>query len=158
MANFDPMKTRLKEAFNYLKAKKQLEQKDVASLMNTSETTISRNINAAGAGRVNTDFLIRLNEAVGNPFNIQYIIDGSGALLAKEKAANPSFDENAAHDNLIEILARTIRGVDDLRIQLQQELAEVRALKDELRQLAHHPVVYMSDEQQCATAAEPTEK
>ena len=158
MANYDPMKTRLKEAFNYLKAKKQLEQRDVASLMNTSETTISRNISAAGAGRINTDFLIRFNEAVGKPFNIQYIIDGSGTLLAKEKAANSSYDESAAHENLIEILSRTIRGVDDLRVQLQQELIEVRALKEELQQLAHRTVVYMNNEQKYISAAEPENK
>ena len=81
MANFNPMRTRLKEAFIYLKVERKLDQKAVAVLMNTSETTISRNISAAGDGRVNTDFLIRLNNAVGNVFNIQYIIDGSWSLV-----------------------------------------------------------------------------
>ena len=80
MANFNPMRTRLKEAFSYLKVERKLDQKAVAALMNTSETTISRNISAAGDERVNTDFLIRLNNAVGNVFNIQYIIDGTALI------------------------------------------------------------------------------
>ena len=35
MANFNPMRTRLKEAFSYLKVERKLDQKAVAALMNT---------------------------------------------------------------------------------------------------------------------------
>ena len=76
MANSHPLKTRLKEAFKYLEFNKGIKQKDVAFLMKSSEPTISRNINAAGDGRINMDFLIKFNAAVGNIFNIQYIVDG----------------------------------------------------------------------------------
>ena len=151
-------------------------QKALARRTKISENTLTNILN--GKTKVSDKTLHKLNAGFNGMFNMQYLrgVDSTHMFVddllnnpaasrvpylqndEKEKAANPSFDENAAHDNLIEILARTIRGVDDLRIQLQQELAEVRALKDELRQLAHHPVVYMSDEQQCATAAEPKEK
>jgi hypothetical protein len=36
--------------------------------------------------------------------------------------------------NILELYARMIRGVDDLRIQLKEELAEVQSVKCELQQ------------------------
>lgn len=124
MANFNPMRTRLKEAFNYLKVERKLDQKDVAALMNTTETTVSRNLNAAGEGRVNADFLIRLNNAVGNIFNIQYIIDGSGSLL--EKTGQTAGRERRGDESLSELVARLIDEVESLRQQLNMVLDKVR--------------------------------
>ncbi|MBO4661569.1 MAG: hypothetical protein J5630_02590 [Bacteroidaceae bacterium] len=118
------MRTRLKEAFNYLKVERKLDQKDVAALMNTTETTVSRNLNAAGEGRVNTDFLIRLNNAVGNIFNIQYIIDGSGSLV--EKTGQTAGKERRGDESLTELVAGLINDVESLRRQLNTLLDKVR--------------------------------
>ena len=132
------------------------DQCELSKKTGITETSISRILN----DRVKkpSDVTVRkLNEAFGNIFNPAYFRGENVYMLIsdvveaqqaeKEKAAIPPYDEKAAHNNLIEILARTIRGVDDLRVQLQQELAEVRALKEELRQLTHRPIVYMNNEQ-----------
>lgn len=146
-------------------------QKDLSRRTKISENTLTNILN--GKTKVSDKTLHKLNMGFNGMFNMQYLrgIDPFHMLVddllndtaisrvpyndEKEKAANPPYDEKAARDNLIEILARTIRGVDDLRVQLQQELAEVRALKEELRQLTHRPVVYMNNEQKYVSAAEP---
>lgn len=132
MANFDPMRTRLKEAFIYLKVERKLDQKAVAVLMNTSETTISRNISAAGDGRINTDFLIRLNNAVGNVFNIQYIIDGSGSLV--EDTGQTANKEKGGEESLSDLVARLIDEVESLRNILTTEISSVRNIKAQLHE------------------------
>lgn len=151
MANHNPMKTRLKEAFNYLETKKSLKQKDVARLMGTSETTISRNIASAGDGRINTDFLIKLNESVGNTFNIQYIIDGTGSLFAAPSTPideERKINETMQAASLIDLSASLIKEVESLRLQLTKEIEETRALRTQLTSvlssLHRHPGVEYS--------------
>ena len=73
-------------------------------------------------------------------FNLDYLMTGEGTLLAmsdhepekQERADTPPTDEMSA--NILELYARMIRGVDDLRIQLKEELAEVQSVKCELQQ------------------------
>ena len=132
MANNHPAGLRLKEALRWLKTNKNMEQKDVAVTMGTSETTVSRNIRAALDGRPNADFILKLSEATGVSFNLQYIVNGTGTLLAQQEKAEPT-PVSPATDNMLELHAQMIRRVDDLRQELHQELVAVRALKDELR-------------------------
>lgn len=132
MANNHPAGLRLKEALRWLKTNKNMEQKDVAVTMGTSETTVSRNIRAALDGRPNADFILKLSEATGVPFNLQYIVNGTGTLLAQQKEAEPT-PASPATDNILELHAQMIRRVDDLRQELHQELLAIRQLKDELR-------------------------
>ena len=132
MANNHPAGLRLKEALRWLKTNKNMEQKDVAVTMGTSETTVSRNIRAALDGRPNADFILKLSEATGVSFNLQYIVNGTGTLLAQQKEAEPT-PASPATDNLLELHAQMIRRVDDLRQELHQELLAIRQLKDELR-------------------------
>lgn len=132
MANNHPAGLRLKEALRWLKTNKNMEQKDVAVTMGTSETTVSRNIRAALDGRPNADFILKLSEATGVSFNLQYIVNGTGTLLAQQKEAEPT-TVSPATDNILELHAQMIRHVDDLRQELHQELLAVRQLKDELR-------------------------
>ena len=54
-----------------------------------------------------------------------------------EKAANAPFDASAAYENMVEMYARMIRGVDDIRVELNTNLAEVRALKEDLHQAVY---------------------
>jgi hypothetical protein len=54
-----------------------------------------------------------------------------------EKAAKPSSDDSAAMNNILEMYARMIRGVDDLRVELNTNLAEVKALKEDLHQAVY---------------------
>ena len=132
MANNHPAGLRLKEALRWLKTNRNMEQKDVAVTMGTSETTVSRNIRAALDGRPNADFILKLSEATGVSFNLQYIVNGTGTLLAQQEKAEPT-PVSPATDNLLELHAQMLRRVDDLRQELHQELLAIRALKDELR-------------------------
>lgn len=132
MANNHPAGLRLKEALRWLKTNKNMEQKDVAVTMGTSETTVSRNIRAALDGRPNADFILKLSEATGVSFNLQYIVNGTGTLLAQQEKAEPT-PVSPATNNLLELHASMLRRVDDLRQELHQELLAIRQLKDELR-------------------------
>ena len=132
MANNHPAGLRLKEALRWLKTNKNMEQKDVAVIMGTSETTVSRNIRAALDGRPNADFILKLSEATGVSFSLQYIVNGTGTLLAQQEKAEPT-PVSPATDNILELHAQMIRRVDDLRQELHQELLALRQLKDELR-------------------------
>ena len=136
MANNHPAGLRLKEALRWLKTNKNMEQKDVAVTMGTSETTVSRNIRAALDGRPNADFILKLSEATGVSFNLQYIVNGTGTLLAQQEKAEPT-PASPATDNILELHAQMIRRVDDLRQELHDELIEIRQLKDELRQFLY---------------------
>lgn len=132
MANNHPAGLRLKEALRWLKTNRNMEQKDVAVTMGTSETTVSRNIRAALDGRPNADFILKMSEATGVSFNLQYIVNGTGTLLAQKEEAEPT-PVSPATDNILELHAQMIRRVDDLRQELHQELLAIRHLKDELR-------------------------
>lgn len=85
-------------------------------------------------------------EAYQGVFNLNYLLNGEGELLTPEedvksseieKAAKPSSDDSAAMNNILEMYARMIRGVDDLRVELNTNLAEVKALKEDLHQAVY---------------------
>lgn len=77
-------------------------------------------------------------------FSLDYLLTGKGSLLTIEedvksseieKTANLSINESTA--DLIELYAQRIRLVDDLRQSLKEELAEVRALKEDMHQAVY---------------------
>lgn len=74
-------KERFKEAFEYLKSSGTAHtQRDIALKMDSSEGNISKAMK--GDERVLTNrFLRRFNEAYGNIFNIEWLIDGVGEML-----------------------------------------------------------------------------
>ena len=85
-------------------------------------------------------------EAYQGVFNLNYLLNGEGELLTPEedaksseieKAAKPSSDDSSAMNNILEMYARMIRGVDDLRVELNTNLAEVKALKEDLHQAVY---------------------
>lgn len=83
-----------------------------------------------------------ISEAYPGVFNLDYLLTGDGDLLTPEEDVKSSELANTASnqtviDNLIEMLSRTIRESDDLRVELKQQLAEVRAAKEDL-----HTAVY----------------
>ena len=65
-------------------------------------------------------------------FNLDYLLNGTGTLLAQKEKAEPT-PVSPATDNMLELHAQMIRRVDDLRQELHQELLAIRQLKDELR-------------------------
>ena len=56
-----------------------------------------------------------------------WLLGESKEMLAPEKPANPT-------ENMLELYAHMIRTLDDLRIELKNELAEIRTIKSELQQ------------------------
>ena len=85
-------------------------------------------------------------EAYQGVFNLNYLLNGEGELLTPEedvksseieKAAKPSSDDSSAINNILEMYARMIRGVDDLRVELNTNLEEVKALKEDLHQAVY---------------------
>lgn len=155
---------RLKQVYEHLRKHFGIHtQTDFAASIKITRPALSSALNGNELYLTNNLFK-RICTAYPGVFNLDYLLTGNGDLLtidedAKsseiEKTANPSYNEKAAYDNLIEILARTIRGVDDLRVQLHQELVEVRSLKEELQKITHRPVVYIEKEQQYESVAEP---
>ena len=122
-------------------------QKDLARRTNISENTLTNILN--GKTRVSDKTLHKLNMGFNGMFNMQYLrgIDPLHMLVddfndqsisrvpynEKEKAANPSEDESAAQNNVLELYAQIVRRLDDTRMELHQELAEVRTIKADLQ-------------------------
>jgi DNA-binding transcriptional regulator YdaS (Cro superfamily) len=140
----------------------------------------------SGDKRVSEDVMDSLIRASNNQINRYYLLGMSEYMLmenlpndelarlqdkmfnpdhdAKQKAVSPSTDEPTT--NILELYAKMIRGLDDLRQQLKDELAEVKAMKqeyltarDDFRKAiaALHPSIkYVSPSDQPRMAAENT--
>ncbi len=73
-------------------------------------------------------------------FNLEYLLHGIGELLTSEEQARtngtaPSQqDEQFASDDPLVLYSRMVRSVDDLRMQIKDELDDIRAIKFELQQ------------------------
>ena len=71
-----------------------------------------------------------------NVFNLDYLLTGKGQLLinneGEEQNSNPSPAQPTV--DMLELYAQRIRLVDDLRVTLKEELAEVRTVLGELQQ------------------------
>lgn len=87
------------------------------------------------------DLFEKICEAYKDVFNLDYLLTGRGDLLTEhedaisseiEQGHHQQHDDAAALNNILEMYARMIRGVDDLRVELNTNLAEVRALKEDL--------------------------
>ena len=83
-------------------------------------------------------------EAYPGKFNLEYLLTGNGNLLTPEEDAMSSEIEQTskrskdeATTNLVELYAQSIRLVDDLRQSLKEELAEVRAIKEDMHQAVY---------------------
>ena len=131
---------RLKEVYEHVRKYCGIHtQKDFAEVLHKSRNAITLALN--GNEAYLTDKLFRnICEAFPGVFDLDYLLTGEGTLLSmsdhepeqQEKADASPTDEMSA--NLLEIYARMIRGVDDLRMQLKEELAEVQSVKSELLQ------------------------
>ena len=131
---------RLHEVYEYVRDNFPIHtQADFAEALKYSRVYISAAMN--GMEKNLTDKLFKsICEAYPETFNLDYLLTGEGTLLSmsekapeqKEKADTPPTDEMSA--NILELYARMIRGVDDLRLQLKEQLAEVHTIRAELQQ------------------------
>ena len=126
---------RLKEVYNHLRSYFGIHtQIDFAEAIHITRPALSSAMNGNEA-YLTKNLFQKICAAYPGVFNLDYLLTGEGNLLAVDdtkKADSPSTDEMTA--NILELYARMIRGIDDLRAQLKEELAEVQSVKSELRQ------------------------
>ena len=112
---------------------------DFAEAVHYARAYISSAMN--GNEKYLTDKLFtNICEAYPGKFNLEYLLTGNGNLLTPEEDAMSSEIEQTSERskdeaiaNLVELYAQRIRLVDDLRQSLKEELAEVRAIKEDMQ-------------------------
>ena len=128
---------RLNEAYKHLYAFHGIASKTaLADKLKVQRTGLSAALNGSKANLTDNLFM-KICAAFPGVFNLDYLLNGTGTLLAQQEKAEPT-TVSPATDNLLELHAQMIRRVDDLRQELHDELMEVRQLKDELRQFLYH--------------------
>lgn len=125
---------RLKEVYDHLRAHHGIHtQKDFADLLRKSRNAVTLALN--GNEAYLTDKLFRnICEVFPGVFNLDYLLTGEGTLLMGDHTSGQTEtppDEMTA--NILEMYARMIRGVDDLRVQLKDQLAEIQTVRSELQ-------------------------
>ena len=118
-------KERLKTAFNYLKFKGLVKsQKKLAKDIGTSEPCVSYAMNG-NEKYLTKNFLIKLNNAYNNIFNISWLLTGKGEMLASSQpattiASNNTYGDNASGNNNITISqGRNDKASNDANITLR---------------------------------------
>ena len=123
---------RLKEAYDYLRYQHGIHtQIDMANALQVTRSSFSAAMNG-NEKYLTKSFFMKICAAFPGVFNLDYLLTGTGTLLAQQKEAEPT-PASPATDNLLELHASLLRHVDDLRQELHQELIAIRELKDELR-------------------------
>lgn len=123
---------RLKEAYDYLRYQHGIHtQMEMANALQITRSSFSAAMNG-NEKYLTKSLFMKICAAFPGVFNLDYLLNGTGTLLAQQKVAEPT-PVSPATDNILELHAQMIRRVDDLRQELHDELLAVRQLKDELR-------------------------
>ena len=122
-------------AVDYLYSKNAIKaDKELAEKIDVTPATLSRIRKDLSV--VSNDTIRKMNEAFGGIFNLAYFRGESTWLLLQDamesETAAPHPTTSQPESDILELYARMIRKLDDTRIELQKEIAEVRQLKDEL--------------------------
>lgn len=92
-------------AMNYLKIHGLIEyNKDVATAVGVTEATISRAVKRG----ISADLAMSFNATYGNIFNIDWLINGNGEMLAKEESTNNVNNSNVINGNNNSNISQTI--------------------------------------------------
>ena len=134
MEKLSPLRLRLKQSIEWLKANKAMQQKDIAQRMGMAEASFSRGLKRCN-DRVDTDFVIKFHQATGGTFNLDWLLEGSEPMLVDSIEKGNSHQFTSTSVDMMELYAQRIRLVDDLRTSLKDELTEVRNLRMELQQV-----------------------
>ena len=111
-------KDRLRDVFEYLRYNGYVRtQKDLANKMNTSAPNISNAMRGLD-GFLTDGFFYRLNATFDNIFNISWLLEGEGEMLAQPQsttimASNNSYGDNASGNNNITITPSQETNIDD---------------------------------------------
>ena len=123
---------RLKEVYEYLRYHYAIHtQTDMANAIQLTRPAMSAAMNGNDK-YLTKNLFMKICAAFPGVFNLDYLLNGTGTLLAQQEKAEPT-PVSPATDNLLELHAQMLRRVDDLRQELHQELLSIRQLKDELR-------------------------
>ena len=135
MPEISPIYMRMKQSVTWMKQNKSMLQKDIAEKMGMTDVSFSRGMERIKQKK-DDNFIISFYHATGRVFSLEWLLDGNGDMFPSETAApHPT---TSAESDILVLYARMIRKLDDTRIELQKEIAEVRQLKDELRQAINH--------------------
>ena len=121
---------RLNEVYEHLRENFRIHTKSgFADAIHYGRTSLSSALN--GNEAYLTDSLFKnICEAYPGTFNLHYLLTGEGELL-QQKESVPEPDTHA--DNMLELYARMIRGVDDLRLELKKELDALQQAREDFR-------------------------
>ena len=113
-------------------------QKHLAEVLKVQRTGLSSAFNGNVANLTDNLFK-KICAAFPGVFNLNYLLTGNGQLITHEEDARISEHEQVKTEmeqkaDILELYAQRIRLVDDLRMTLKEELAEVRAIRTELQQ------------------------
>ena len=126
-------KERLTEVYGYLREHHGIHtQIDFATALGYSRPVISSALN--GNELALTDKLFQKVCEVYPEFNLEYLLTGEGSLLQDTPTDAPDVSPSNEMGNVLELYARMIRGVDDLRVQLKDALSDAIEVKGELQQ------------------------
>ena len=126
-------KERLTEVYDYLREHHGIHtQIDFATALGYSRPVISSALN--GNELALTDKLFQKVCEVYPEFNLEYLLTGEGSLYQDAPTDTPDVSPSNEMGNVLELYARMIRGVDDLRVQLKDALSDTIEVKGELQQ------------------------
>ena len=141
-------KERLREVYEYVRSHFPVHsQSDFASALKYNRAYISSAMN--GNEKNLTDKLFtNICECFPNTFNLDYLLNGTGELLADSEY---SYNDNVSQqypttlserhpfpqwaDNLIDILSQQIKENEALHRELRQSITEVNTLRTDLQKL-----------------------
>lgn len=124
---------RLNEVYEYLHENCNIHnKKHFADAIEYAYPYVSSALN--GNEKYLTDKFFKSICAKFSELSLAYLLTGEGELLLQQQHPTPSQPES----DILELYARMIRKLDDTRVELQKEIAEVRQLKDELRLTLSH--------------------
>lgn len=144
---------RLNEVYKHLYAHNKVKsQKDFAEVLGVQRTGLSAALNGSKINLTKNLFM-KICATYPGIFNIQYLWNGEGSLLMNEQPT-PASKEKEDAACLIELAAKLIKEVEALRHELQEELAEVRALRQQQvkeYQVPDYPssILHVAEPQKC---------
>ena len=133
---------RLMEVFDYLRSQPTgiHKKSDMAIALGYGRTSMSAAMN--GKEEYLTDELFEsICEKYPDTFNIEYLLNGTGALLLPTDSSHqkqdhmPSVVDQAA--NIIDLYAGLIKEIESLRADLNSELSAARRSREESQRLAN---------------------
>lgn len=135
MEKLSPLRLRLKQAIEWLKVNKSMQQKDIAKLMGMAEASFSRGLKRCNE-RDDTDFVVKFHQAT-KFFNLDWLLDAKEPMLAEDFAQSNQSQSESTLDpsSVINVLVADYthqinRLEDDLKkkgIEMEERLAEKNA-------------------------------